>query len=161
MSGSRPSCRHWAPGSSGRKVKSARLDHLHKVWYYPGGPGHGAEYHPETFTLEERSKIVQTKGFFGALFDLSFSEFVTTKLIKVLYVLLLILIAIGFLIVFFGGIVGLFRHGGFAQGLLTIVLAPIGALLYVILARMWMELVIVLFRIAENTTELVRMKKHE
>ena len=34
------------------------------------------------------------KGFFGALFDLSFSSFVTTKIIKVLYVLAIVIVGI-------------------------------------------------------------------
>ena len=104
---------------------------------------------------------MQGKGFFGTLFDLSFSEFITTKLIKILYILLLVLVAIGFVIAFFGSLVTMFSRGGFLQGLLGVVLAPVGALIYVILARMWMELVIVLFRIAENTTEMVRLKRGE
>ena len=96
------------------------------------------------------------KGFFGALFDMSFSEFVTTKLIKLLYIILLLLIAIALVVAEISGLVTLFRHGTFLQGLLLVVIAPLGALLYVIVARMWMEIVIVLFRIAENTTDLVQ-----
>jgi hypothetical protein len=110
---------------------------------------------------QKGAKLVQGKGFFGTLFDLSFSEFITTKLIKVLYILLLILVAIGFVIAFFSSLVTMFSRGGFLQGLVGIVLTPIGALIYVILARMWMELIIVIFRIAENTTELVRLKRGE
>lgn len=102
---------------------------------------------------------MEGKGFFGALFDLSFSEFVTTKMIKILYILLLILVAIGFVIALFSGLITMFSRGGFLAGLVAIVLAPIGALIYIILARMWMELIIVVFRIAENTTELVRLKR--
>ena len=102
---------------------------------------------------------MEGKGFFGALFDLSFSEFVTTKMIKILYILLLILVAIGFVIALFSGLITMFSRGGFLAGLVAIVLAAIGALIYIILARMWMELVIVVFRIAENTTELVRLKR--
>ena len=30
---------------------------------------------------------MEDKGFFGALFDMSFSEFVTIKLIRILYIL--------------------------------------------------------------------------
>ena len=100
-------------------------------------------------------------GFFRALFDLSFREFITTKLIKVLYVVLLILIAIGFVVAFFSGLITMFSRGGSLSGLVLILLAPLGALLYIILARMWMELIIVIFRIAENTTELVRLKKYQ
>ncbi len=43
------------------------------------------------------------KGFLGALFDLSFSEFITGKLIKFLYILLLIVLVIGYLGVVIAG----------------------------------------------------------
>jgi len=91
------------------------------------------------------------KGFFGALLDLSFSEFVTTKIIKFIYVLLLVLIAIGYLV---GIIVGFTRDAG--SGLLMLIVGAIGALVAVIFARVYMEILIVLFRIAENTTEMAR-----
>lgn len=104
---------------------------------------------------------MEEKGFFGALFDLSFSEFVTTRLIKILYILLLILIAIGFIVAVISGLVTMFSRGGFLAGLLAIVFAPIGALVWVIMARVWMELIIVVFRIAENTTDLVQLKQSE
>lgn len=102
---------------------------------------------------------MQDKGFFGALFDLSFSEFVTTKLIKILYILLLILIAIGLVVGLISSLITMFSRGGFFPGLLGLIFAPIGALIWVIMARVWMELIIVIFRIAENTTDLVQMKK--
>ena len=104
---------------------------------------------------------MQDKGFFGALFDLSFSEFITTKLIKILYIILLVIIAIGLVVGIVGGLVSMFSRGGFLTGLLTIIMTPIVAVLYVILARMWLELVIVVFRIAENTTELVQIKRSQ
>jgi large-conductance mechanosensitive channel len=44
----------------------------------------------------------------------------------------------------------------FLAGLGMIIGTAIGAIIYAMLARVWMELIIVLFRIAENTTELVR-----
>jgi hypothetical protein len=101
------------------------------------------------------------KGFIGAMFDLSFSEFITTKLIRILYILLLILIAIAFVVGFFGGLVTMFTRGGFFRGLVILLVSPVAAFLYVILARMWMEVIIVLFRIAENTTELVRQGRSQ
>jgi hypothetical protein len=97
-------------------------------------------------------------GFFSALFDLSFGEFITTRLVKLLYILLLLLVAIGVLVGIIGGLVTMFTDSFFG-GLLTIVGTSIGALIYVIMARVGMELLIVIFRIAENTSELVRMKK--
>ena len=95
------------------------------------------------------------KGFFGALFDLSFSSFVTTKIIKVLYVLAIVI----------AGIIALaYTIAAFAAdpvlGLLTLViLAPLGFLLYVIYTRVFLELIIVIFRILETNTELVHLQR--
>ena len=104
---------------------------------------------------------MEDKGFVGALFDLSFSEFVTTKLIKILYILLLIIILIGLVVGLVTSFVSLFSRGGFLSGLMGLIFTPIGALIWVIMARVWMELIIVVFRIAENTTDLVQMKKQQ
>jgi len=87
------------------------------------------------------------KGFFGALFDLSFSEFITTKLIKVLYILLLILLALGYLAAVISGF-----SNNLGQGLLMMfIVGPLGVLLYLILIRISLEMMIVIFRIEENT----------
>jgi hypothetical protein len=94
--------------------------------------------------------------FFSALFDLSFSDFITTKLVRVLYVLLLVVIALALVFGVISGLVTMFSRGGFLAGLVTIVFAPIGAVIYTILARMWMEIIIVVFRIAENTTTIAK-----
>jgi len=94
--------------------------------------------------------------FFGALFDMSFSEFITTKLVKVLYILLLCLIGIGLVVAAFSGLATMFRRGGFLAGLVMVIAAPVVALVYVIVVRMWMEMTIVLFRIAENTAEIAK-----
>lgn len=95
------------------------------------------------------------KNFFAALLDLSFSEFITTKLVKILYVILLVIIALAFLGGIGTAVTSIFSRGGFARGLGLLCATPIFALIYIILARAWTELIIVVFRIAENTTELV------
>lgn len=92
---------------------------------------------------------MQDRGFFGRLFDLSFSEFITTSVVRFLYVLLLIVIAIGYLVAIITGFAN-----SFGRGLLMIVVGAVGALLYILFARIWMEILIVVFRIAENTQEL-------
>jgi hypothetical protein len=97
---------------------------------------------------------MEEKGFFGKLFDLSFSEFITVSIIKVLYVIAIIVSAIGALVVLIGG----FTKGvGAAIG--GIILAPLLFLLYVLLARVWMEVIMVLFRIAENTGKTAEQKQ--
>ncbi len=90
-------------------------------------------------------------GFFRKLFDTSFSEFITPTIIRVLYILILVMITIGALIVF---IAGLARGGSGA--LVSLIVVPIGYLIYVILARVYMEILIVLFRIHESAAEIAR-----
>jgi hypothetical protein len=103
---------------------------------------------------------MEDKGFFGALFDMSFSEFVTIKFIRILYIILLLIIAIAFVLAIIAGFVSMFTNS-FWSGLWQILLAPVGAIISVVLTRIWLEVLVVVFRIAENTTDLVQMKKSE
>jgi len=91
------------------------------------------------------------RGFLSSLFDLSFTSFITTKIIKLVYVVTLVVVAI----VAVTGVVLAFRQSPEFGVLALLVLAPIGALLYVVLVRLWLELVIQVFRI----TELLRDQK--
>jgi len=93
---------------------------------------------------------MEVKGFFVKLFDLSFTEFITPRIIKLLFVLAIIISGIAALVMFFAGIV----QGG-ASALLAIILVPLVFLLYVIIARVWLELIMVMFRIAGNIDKLV------
>jgi hypothetical protein len=88
-------------------------------------------------------------SFFRALFDFSFSEFVTTKIIKVLYVLSIILAALIWLVAFFGMV----TQGGIMI-LVGLIAAPIGFVFQVIFTRVGYELLIVLFGIAEHTRDM-------
>lgn len=90
-------------------------------------------------------------GFFRSLFDISFTSFITTKLIKLVYVVTLALIGLGTVLV----IVGAFRDDA-AYGVGALIGAPLGALLLIVLVRLWLELVIQVFRI----TELLRDQNH-
>jgi len=89
------------------------------------------------------------KGFLGSLFDLSFTEFITTRVIKVLFILAIIFSAIEAVLMIVWGF-----GGGALTGILLLIISPIVFLVFVILARVWLELVIVIFRIAENTGRL-------
>ena len=91
---------------------------------------------------------------FGMLFDLSFTEFVTTRVIKVLFIIGIIFAAIGTISLIVGGFTA-----GAGQGVLFLILSPVVFLLYVLGARIWCEMIIILFRIAENTSRLVDQNK--
>ena len=93
----------------------------------------------------------QRRQFFSQLFDFSFTEFVTTRIIKVLYVLA-IFFAAAIAIV---GIVGAFSESAVAGGVL-LVLSPLWLLLCVVVARVMLEIVVVMFRIAEYVGEIAR-----
>ncbi|MBN1591735.1 MAG: DUF4282 domain-containing protein [Candidatus Coatesbacteria bacterium] len=88
-------------------------------------------------------------GFFASLFDLSFSELVTVKVIKFLFVLAIIIAAVASV----GYIVASFAHSAGA-GVLVLIISPIIFLIYVIMARIWLEVLIVIFRISEDVRRI-------
>jgi uncharacterized membrane protein YedE/YeeE len=94
------------------------------------------------------------KGFFGALFDFSFSEFITTKIIKVLYGIGMVLSGIAALVMIVFGF-----KTSVGTGILFLILSPIAFLIMAILYRVWLEFIIVIFRIAENTGDMAKMTK--
>jgi len=88
-------------------------------------------------------------GFIGALFDFSFSTFITAKLIKVIYALGLViagLVALLMLVTGFGA--------GFMTGVGALVLAPLLFLFIAAYMRVVMEVLIVVFRISENVAKI-------
>ncbi len=95
------------------------------------------------------------KGFFASLFDFSFTEFVTMKIIKFIFILGLI----GAAIVSLASLVGAAGFGGFKW--YSLLLAPLMFIGIVFLLRIWLELVMVTFRIADNTKRLVEMEKQK
>ncbi len=88
-----------------------------------------------------------------ALLDIGFKRFLTLSVIKVLYILGLACIALSWVVV----VIGAFTTGVLA-GVGAMVLGAFVALLYMIFFRVWLELIVVIFRIGENTTKLVEMQ---
>lgn len=93
-------------------------------------------------------------GFLRALFDFSFSEFVTTRLIKLLYGIGVLLAAVAALVVVVGGF-----SDSASVGVVALILSPVVFLAFVILVRVYLELVIVVFRIAEHARDLARTQE--
>jgi hypothetical protein len=117
-----------------------------------GGPSSGYARPSEYGGAAGQMDLVSDPGsFFSALFDFSFSEFITTRIIKVLYILSIIGIALISLVI----LISSFTQGAGA-GILGLIFAIIFFFLYVILARVWMELIIVIFRIAEYARDIAR-----
>ncbi|GAA1934885.1 hypothetical protein GCM10009775_28460 [Microbacterium aoyamense] len=97
------------------------------------------------------------RGFFRALFDISFRTFITRRLASVFYLVGLIAIGIGFIVWFvsgiFRGIGALWINPGAGISLIiaTIILVPILSFLAIITLRFVIEGIVALIAIAENT----------
>ena len=89
-------------------------------------------------------------SFFRALFDLSFSEYVTTKIIKILYVITIIFAAILWLIV----LVASFSQRNALTAIGALIFCPIGFIIQLIFTRVGYEILIVVFGIAENVHDM-------
>jgi drug/metabolite transporter (DMT)-like permease len=90
----------------------------------------------------------------NTLFDFSFKEFLTTKIIKVIYAIGILFAAIGALALLVKGF-----QVNFFLGILALFLTPVAFVIYTILVRVYLEIVIVLFRISEDVRKLVEAKK--
>jgi hypothetical protein len=97
------------------------------------------------------------EGFLAALFDASFSSLITTRVIKVLYVLSMVIIGI-IALVFVGGA---FSNSVASGIIVLLIVAPLLSLLYLIYVRVLLELVLVIFRILETNTELVQLQRSQ
>jgi hypothetical protein len=85
------------------------------------------------------------KGFFERLLDFSFEHFITKKYAKLLYgVHLLLGLIVGTWYVFNG------FQAGTSQGLLTLLLAVVGYFLWIVYVRVALEILVAMFRTAEN-----------
>jgi hypothetical protein len=89
------------------------------------------------------------QGFFESLMDTRFDSLITPKLIRFLYVVSMVILAIG-VIVFI--IAGFANDAG--SGVLALILAPLGALIYLIVIRLYLELIVVAFKIREAAEEI-------
>jgi Domain of unknown function (DUF4282) len=93
----------------------------------------------------------ETMGVLSALFDFSFVEFLTSKLVKFMYALSVIGVALVYIVTVLTG----FSQGA-GQGLLLLVAGGIVALLTLAYVRVLLEFVMVLFRIYDNTHTIAR-----
>lgn len=97
------------------------------------------------------------RGFFSALFDLSFRTFITRRLASVFYLVGLVAIGIGFLVYFVSGILGAINvmpfnvAAGVSALVATIIIVPVVTFLAIVLLRFIIEAVVALIAIAENT----------
>ena len=86
-------------------------------------------------------------GGFGTMLDLSLTRFITIGMIKVIYILAMVCLGLTWL-----GVVLTSVRGGFLGFLVGFVAATVVSVLYLLMVRVWLELIVVIFRIGENTS---------
>jgi hypothetical protein len=86
----------------------------------------------------------------GSMFDWSFTCFITPKIIRLVYLLAIVGLAIV-------SVVMIVKAFGVSQGqgvVTLIVFAPLYFVIMVILTRIWLELIMIIFRIGEDVAKL-------
>lgn len=96
----------------------------------------------------------EVKSVVASILDLSFTDLITPKLIKWLY--LIGIIAAG---LFAGGWVLRALSGSFFMGLVSLVCAPIVFVFYVLSTRVALEVVMAIFQIAESMKKIEEKSK--
>lgn len=103
------------------------------------------------------------RGFFSALFDLSFKTFITRRLASVFYLAGLIAIAIAFIVYFVSGIwnaIGFLVAANVGAGIslliATIIIVPLVTFIAVVVLRFVIEAIVALIAIAENTQQTAK-----
>jgi hypothetical protein len=120
----------------------------------PPPPAPGAQPTAPVTPPPGRYADLGTKGFWARFFDLSFSDYITPSVIKILFIVIMVVIGLSVI----GGIIV-----GFTVSAGTGVFALIGGLIYGFLAllfsRVFLEVVIVFFHIHDNTQEIAKSKR--
>ena len=93
---------------------------------------------------------MQAKGFFGSLFDYSFSSYITPRIIKVLYVLATVLVALWTLVL----ILAAFKASSGLGIVALLIGGPIYFVIAMIFARVGLEFLSAFFRIHGDVQEI-------
>lgn len=90
-------------------------------------------------------------GGLKALFDFNFDTFVTPSIVKIVYVIATVLVAITTIGIAISGLTMMFRGGAAVLlGLLVLLASPIIGLVYLAFARMSLELYYAVIRLSED-----------
>ncbi len=97
---------------------------------------------------------MKTKSFINNLFDFSFSDFITPKIIRFLYGLCMIGIGITALIIIIIGF-----SESFGWGILSLLIfAPLFIIIELLITRVWLEIAIVFFKIHDELKDIKEQK---
>ena len=94
-------------------------------------------------------------GFFKSLFDFKITSYISMRVIRVIYAIMVVLTIIAGVLLFIQGVF----FDGFGYGstykIIAAIGVPIATLLYLIILRLWFEFTANFYRIGENTAKLV------
>lgn len=110
---------------------------------YPQQPGQGQP--PYGAPVPTGGPQGQAKGTFGALFDFEFNTFATPAVVKLLYIVGMVLLGIGYLAV----LIGAFAQG-VGVGLIALIVGAVVVLFYLILFRVLLEFYYAVVRMSED-----------
>ena len=114
---------------------------------------------PATVAAMSVPPVIPTSrgGFFSSLFDLSFTRLVTTRVVKALYILLIVVVAIGLVATITSSIIA----GSITGVLISVIGGTLGALLTIIYGRIMLEVLLAIFRILETNREIAYLQRQQ
>ncbi|MEI2779354.1 MAG: DUF4282 domain-containing protein [Tetrasphaera sp.] len=110
-----------------------------------GAPPPSTAAAPPSGAGPRAGSIGSPAGFFAALFDFSFSRFITPMIIRFVYVLATALIGLIWFVLLIRG----FANGA-AEGLVVLLLGPVFAIIYLAFIRMTLEIYLAVVRMSED-----------
>ncbi len=122
----------------GQEVFAQAIKCKHCKQFINGDPGLAQE--------QEAVPYEEGKGFFASLFDLSMTEMITPKIIRVIFIIGLL----GFLVSAVFGLVTAIMSGEVVAIILALIAVVVGFFVAAILLRIYLELVVVFFRIYDE-----------
>lgn len=105
----------------------------------------GSPTPPQSPLQSARGVAEDTTGFLPALFDFSFTHFVTPKLVRFVYLLATIALALGWLVWLFGA----FSYGA-GYGIFVLLIGPVLLIIYLAVIRMTLEFYLSIVRMSED-----------
>ena len=96
----------------------------------------------------------EAKGVLASILDVSFTDLITPKIIKWVYLIGIITAGL-----FAGGWVLQALNGSFFMGLLSLICAPIVFVFYVLFTRVCLEVVMAVFQMAESMKKIEEKMK--
>ena len=117
---------------------------------FPNGPGqHGGQ---QWGAPQQMPASAEAKGFFAALFDLSFQSFITIKFARFIYLFFIVVFTLMWFVGLISSISAIFAgDGGWLFFLAFLFFGWIPLAIYLVLVRLSLEFMIALVRTSQNT----------